>query len=452
MATVPPSAVVPLEERPLEERFTLPDMTPVQYREADSHDRIDVQLGAAARKDSELAPLAAFVKTDVQSRISLHGAVNADRAVSEHVWEFRAPGDAAVEISAFDAWAALYACECCERDRTVTLGRTLMLPAWRSLGAPRPPRAPARAAGRLARQPRPSLRLHHADRPRLPCARQQGHVRGAARPLKLLAGCVRCTLLLPSPLTPGAGAGAPRSRSWLQAHVPSVSDFGPLASTAFPHTISFTRSDDPPVLTTHPLRPPKPAPGAVLYSRWVHSVKQHLTLTHIDANNPEHFEAYCRWQNSDRVNVGWREKGDEAHHRKYHAGRLADPHIMGFLVAWDGELAGYGEASFNKEDVSGGESRVWCITDSYSRAWLRSPAAWATTTRVSVPSLSVTRPLLTHTPGTHLLIGESKFRGRHRFAAHVRPLPDAVDGSALTPVFTDGQHEALCLPARAADA
>lgn len=154
-------------------------------------------------------------------------------------------------------------------------------------------------------------------------------------------------------LTPAAGAGAPRSRSWLQAHVPSVSDFGPLASTAFPHTISFTRSDDPPVLTTHPLRPPKPAPGAVLYSRWVHSVKQHLTLTHIDASNPVHFEAYCRWQNSDRVNVGWREKGDEAHHRKYHAGRLADPHIMGFLVAWDGELAGYGEASFNKEDVSG---------------------------------------------------------------------------------------------------
>ncbi|PWN96804.1 putative acyltransferase [Tilletiopsis washingtonensis] len=346
MATVPPSAVVPLEERPLEERFTLPDMTPVQYREADSHDRIDVQLGAAAQKDSELAPLAAFVKTDVQSRISLHGAVNADRAVSEHVWEFRAPGDAAVEISAFDAWAALYAFWV-RRDhlerQPVQLGASL-----------------ANRDHLYAFITQTGLGFHAPD------SKDTYEV-----------------LLDRSSFW--QGAGAPRSRSWLQAHVPSVSDFGPLASTAFPHTISFTRSDDPPVLTTHPLRPPKPAPGAVLYSRWVHSVKQHLTLTHIDANNPEHFEAYCRWQNSDRVNVGWREKGDEAHHRKYHAGRLADPHIMGFLVAWDGELAGYGEASFNKEDGM---------------------AAFA-------------GGMGDYDQGTHLLIGESKFRGRHRFAAHM---------------------------------
>lgn len=119
MATVPPSAVVPLEERPLEERFTLPDMTPVQYSEAATHDRIDVQLGAPAQKDSALKPLAAFVRTEVQSRVSLHGAVNADRAVSEHVWEMRAPAEAAVEISAFDAWAALYACQCMSETAAV---------------------------------------------------------------------------------------------------------------------------------------------------------------------------------------------------------------------------------------------------------------------------------------------------------------------------------------------
>lgn len=53
------------------------------------------------------------------------------------------------------------------------------------------------------------------------------------------------------------------------------------------------------------------------------------------------------------MNHGWREKGDDEHHRKYIEEKLRDKHSMGFLVAWDGEFAGYGECGYVKEDHMG---------------------------------------------------------------------------------------------------
>jgi hypothetical protein len=137
------------------------------------------------------------------------------------------------------------------------------------------------------------------------------------------------------------------------------------------------------VLTTHPLRPAKPAPGSVVYARFIPSVGELLELTHIDASDKTHFDAYTRWQNSDRVNVGWREKGDAEHHRRYLSESLADPHKMGYLVSWNGEPAGYGECNWNQED---GMAAFVGGCGPYDQ-------------------------------GTHLLVGEEKFRGRHRFAS-----------------------------------
>lgn len=118
----------------------------------------------------------------------------------------------------------------------------------------------------------------------------------------------------------------------------------------------------------------------MIYSRYIACLGELLAFTHIDASNPAHFEAYTRWQNSDRVNVGWREKGDDEHHRAYLKDRLADPHIMGFIVSWNGEAAGYGEMSWVKEDPMG--TYVGGLGD--------------------------------YDQGTHLLVGEEKFRGRQR--------------------------------------
>jgi N5-hydroxy-L-ornithine N5-transacylase len=172
-------------------------------------------------------------------------------------------------------------------------------------------------------------------------------------------------------------AGSPPSLAWLRSPVPSLA-ISPLNPSIFPLHTSFTRGTN--VATTHPLRPPKPAPGAVIYSRYIFALNEHLTFTHINGDDPRHFEAYSRWQNSDRVNVGWRERGDDEHHRKYIRDRLADKHIMGFMVEWNGELAGYGEIAWVKEDHLG--TFVGGLGD-----WDQ---------------------------GTHLLIGEDKFRGKHR--------------------------------------
>lgn len=171
------------------------------------------------------------------------------------------------------------------------------------------------------------------------------------------------------------GAGAPTHLHWLQTPFPS--------NGFFPYILAFTQSTSPPVLATHPLRPPKPAPGSVVYSRYVFSCSQHLELVHIDASNPQRFEAYCRWQNSDRVNHGWREKGPEEKHRKYIEDKNADPHAMGVLVLWDDVPAGYGEMVWSKED---GMAAFVGGLGNYDQ-------------------------------GTHLLIGEEQFRGKHRFTA-----------------------------------
>ncbi|KAJ3838413.1 putative acyltransferase [Lentinula raphanica] len=178
------------------------------------------------------------------------------------------------------------------------------------------------------------------------------------------------------------GAGAPMENNWLQSMVPHPS----VSGTPFPLVQSFTRAEH--VLTTHPLRPPKPSPGSIIYSRFIFTVNEQLRFIHIDASNPAHFEAYARWQNSDRVNVGWNERGPDEKHRKYLANTLVDPHTLGFVIEWNGELAGYGELCWVKEDRMG--TYVGGLGD--------------------------------YDQGTHLLIGEEKFRGRERFTAVVTSL------------------------------
>ncbi len=145
------------------------------------------------------------------------------------------------------------------------------------------------------------------------------------------------------------GAGAPDAQHWLQSR-PEVTSFPGFNGTlgVFASQIGFTRKGN--VCTVHPVRPPKPKPGTVVYSRFVADLGQQLQIMHIDAANPVHFETYKRWQNSDRVNAAWKERGPDEHHRAYLAAQLADPHTMSCIFSWDGELAGYTELGYVKED------------------------------------------------------------------------------------------------------
>ncbi|KAF5534949.1 lysine n-acyltransferase, partial [Fusarium napiforme] len=112
------------------------------------------------------------------------------------------------------------------------------------------------------------------------------------------------------------GAGAPDSQHWLQSR-PEVTSFPGFNGTmgVFANQLGFTRKGN--VCTVHPVRPPKPKPGTVIYSRFIVELGQQLQIRHIDASNPVHFETYKRWQNSDRVNKAWKERGPDEHHRAY---------------------------------------------------------------------------------------------------------------------------------------
>lgn len=182
------------------------------------------------------------------------------------------------------------------------------------------------------------------------------------------------------------GAGAPDRLAWLRTRPEaSISGFnGHLG--VFASQQSFTRKGN--VCTTHPLRPPKPAPGTVLYSRYIVELGQHLQIVHIDATNQLHFATYCRWQNSDRVNHGWKERGPDSKHRAYLESQRFDLHTMSCIFLWDGEPAGYCEVGWAKEDNT-------------------APFV-ASNCNIHIGEFD---------QNSHVLVGEEKFRGGKRYQA-----------------------------------
>ncbi|KAF7196069.1 Acyltransferase fer5 [Pseudocercospora fuligena] len=182
------------------------------------------------------------------------------------------------------------------------------------------------------------------------------------------------------------GAGAPDRFAWLRAR-PEASFPGINGHLgAFASQMSFTRKGN--VCTTHPLRPPKPAPGTVLYSRFIVEMGQHLKLVHIDAQNPLHFDNYCKWQNSDRVNHGWRERGPDEKHRAYLESQRLDPHTMSLIFLWDDEPAGDSEVGWAKEDNTA------CFVNSNCNIHIGE-----------------------FDQNSHMLVGEERFRGGKRYQA-----------------------------------
>ncbi|CAK7215092.1 hypothetical protein SCUCBS95973_002361 [Sporothrix curviconia] len=182
------------------------------------------------------------------------------------------------------------------------------------------------------------------------------------------------------------GAGAPNTQTWVRSRPETTLLPGFAGAGSFPSQLGFTRGGN--VCTVHPVRPPKPPPGTLLYSRYIVELGEQLRIYHIDADNATHFEHYARWQNSDRVNAGWRERGPDEHHRRYLAQQLADPHTMSCIYEWDGQLAGYMEIGYVMED------NVACFIGSNCN--------------VVVGEFD---------QNTHFLVGEEKFRGGKRYQA-----------------------------------
>ncbi len=139
-----------------------------------------------------------------------------------------------------------------------------------------------------------------------------------------------------------------------------------LAAAPFPLVQSFTRTDL--VIAAHPLRPPKPHPGELVYRKYFPSIGQSLEFTYFDATGEvvgtepvpdaggvrvsRHLATFHRWHNSDHVNRGWGERGPLEKHRKYVEGLLADPGVLPVIMSWDGEFMGYAELVYLKVDHS----------------------------------------------------------------------------------------------------
>ncbi|KAG5648385.1 hypothetical protein DXG03_004959 [Asterophora parasitica] len=184
----------------------------------------------------------------------------------------------------------------------------------------------------------------------------------------------------------GAGSTGYHDRGWILSPAP-----------VFPNVPSFTRSDL--VIASHPLRPPKPRQGEVMYRRYCAAVGQTLELVSFDLYGnsardagglSRHMAAFHRWHNDERVNSAWGERGSLETHREYVEGVIADPGVVPLMMSWDGELMGYVEIVWVKEN----HVAQHYLSDTVVGDWER---------------------------GIHVLVGEDKFLGGGRGKSNSSP-------------------------------
>ncbi|KAM3512444.1 hypothetical protein MY11210_003934 [Beauveria gryllotalpidicola] len=182
------------------------------------------------------------------------------------------------------------------------------------------------------------------------------------------------------------GAGSPFGPRpvWCPDASTPLSQFPP---TPLQHTITVASAGDPQdpdryQQSWHPIRPAKPAPGAVIYSRWVPHLKETFSMISLDYTDDEHLRLFHEWQNDPRVSQGWNETGTLEQHREYLRKIHEDPHQVALLAKWDDAYFAYFEIYWAKEDRLGG----YYDAQDYDR-------------------------------GRHSLVGDVKYRGPHRVTA-----------------------------------
>jgi len=168
----------------------------------------------------------------------------------------------------------------------------------------------------------------------------------------------------------------------------------------FPYqTAPSTRFPALPRHTMYPVRRPKPAPGSVIYSRWIPHLQEHFTMIALDYTNDEHLRLFNVWQNDPRVAAGWKETGTLDQHREYLRKLHEDPHVITMFAAFDDVLFAYFEV-------------YWAMV---GFIWLMLGRKKLTITQEDhMGAHFLASP---YDRGRHSLVGDIRFRGPHRVSA-----------------------------------
>ncbi|KAF4447629.1 hypothetical protein F53441_8833 [Fusarium austroafricanum] len=198
-------------------------------------------------------------------------------------------------------------------------------------------------------------------------------------------------LLLRSTFWQGAGSPFGPRPVWCPAESPSCllasNPLGFFPLTPLHNTTTITVAGDPDdpervQQSWHPVRPAKPAPGAIVYSRWIPHLNETFSMVSLDYTDTEHVRLFHEWQNDPRVSQGWNQTGTLEQHEEYLHKVHDDPHVIGILAKWDDIHFAYFEVYWAKEDRLGG----YFNAGDFDR-------------------------------GRHSLVGDVRFRGPHRVSA-----------------------------------
>lgn len=113
------------------------------------------------------------------------------------------------------------------------------------------------------------------------------------------------------------------------------------------HTVT-TGFPESRVHALHPVRPPKPAPGSRIYSRYIPHLNEFFSVYALDYTNVEHLGLFNKWQNDPRVAEGWNESGTLEQHREYLRKIQEDPHQIAVLAKFNDTFFSYHEIYWAK--------------------------------------------------------------------------------------------------------